>query len=370
MKSNYKRLGDYIREVVEINKNLEVTRLRGISSVYKCLIESKANTIGVDFSSYKILRKGQFSYNPNTARMGDKIPVALNDEEDCIVSKIYPVFEINDENKLNPEYLMMWFRREEFDRYARYMSHGSAREVFSWEEMCNVKIPIPSIEKQKEIVKEYNIILDKIDLNNKLMKNLEDIGMEIYNKLFYNSDDNLNEKRVCSLKDIATITMGQSPEGTSYNNECLGEIFYQGRTDFGFRFPKVTTYTTKPKKMAYEGDILISVRAPVGDLNIATDKCCIGRGIASINSIQDYNSYIFYYLKSQKDKFSISNEEGTIFGSIKKTDLEELKINYCEEKIIEFEKMIKPIDKKIKICSSQNKLLLSIRDLLYAKMIN
>ena len=369
MKSNYKVRGDYIREVNIRNTELKDLDLLGIS-IQKEFIPSIANTIGTDMSKYKIVKKNQFAYGTVTSRNGDKISIALlQNYNEALISQAYISFEVIDEDKLLPEYLMMWFRRPEFDRYARYMSYGSAREVFSWEEMCNVKLPIPSIEKQREIVKEYNTILNRITLNNKLMKKLEDMGVEIYNKLFSDSDNSLNGNNI-KLKDIAIITMGQSPEGSSYNNNCLGEIFYQGRTDFGFRFPNVTTYTTKPKKMSSEGDILISVRAPVGDLNIATDKCCIGRGIASIKSIKGYNSYIFYYLKSLKDNFSISNEEGTIFGSIKRTDLEELEVNYCEEKIIEFERIIRAIDEKIKICSRQNKLLLSIKDLLYAKMID
>lgn len=370
MKSNYKLLGDYIREINVRNTELKDLDLLGIS-IQKEFIPSIANTIGTDMSKYKIVKKNQFAYGTVTSRNGDKISIALlQNHEEALISQAYISFEVIDENKLLPEYLMMWFRRPEFDRYARYMSYGSAREVFSWEEMCSVRLPIPQIEKQRQIVKEYNAVLDRITLNNKLMESLEYMGMEVYKKIFSDCDNNLNEKSILKLKDVAIITMGQSPEGSSYNNDCVGEIFYQGRTDFGFRFPSITTYTTEPKKMAYEGDILISVRAPVGDLNIATHKCCIGRGIASIKSIKGYNSYIFYYLKSLKDKFSISNEEGTIFGSIKKSDLEDLEINYYEEKIIEFENIIMPIDEKIKICSRQNKLLQSIKDLLYAKMIN
>lgn len=369
MKSNYRRIGDYIREVKIRNKDLSITDLRGIN-IDKYFMPSVANTIGTDMSKYKVVKKGQFACNRMHVGRDKRLPIALHKEnESIIVSPAYTVFEIIDESVLDAEYLMMWFSRNEFDRESWFYTDSDVRGGLSLEDFLDIKIPLIPIEKQREIVKEYNTILNKITLNNKLMKKLEYMGMEIYNKLFSDSDNSLNGNNI-KLKDIAIITMGQSPEGSSYNNNCLGEIFYQGRTDFGFRFPNVTTYTTKPKKMSSEGDILISVRAPVGDLNIATDKCCIGRGIASIKSIKGYNSYIFYYLKSLKDNFSISNEEGTIFGSIKRTDLEELEVNYCEEKIIEFERIIMAIDEKIKICSRQNKLLLSIKDLLYAKMID
>lgn len=108
---------------------------------------------------YKIVRNRQFAYGPVTLRNGEKISVALLDESDCIISQSYTVFEITDHEQLLPEYLMMWFRRPEFDRYARYMSHGSVRELFGWKEMCDVKLPIPPIEKQREIVAEYNTIV-------------------------------------------------------------------------------------------------------------------------------------------------------------------------------------------------------------------
>lgn len=178
MKSHYKMLGDYIREVNVRNTELKDLDLLGIS-IQKEFIPSIANTIGTDMSKYKIVKKNQFAYGTVTSRNGDKISIALLQNcNEALISQAYISFEVIDENILLPEYLMMWFRREEFDRYARYMSYGSAREVFSWEEMCNVKLPIPSIEKQREIVKEYNVILNRIRLNeNKInLENLCNIG--------------------------------------------------------------------------------------------------------------------------------------------------------------------------------------------------
>ncbi|NFL38724.1 restriction endonuclease subunit S [Clostridium botulinum] len=367
MKSHYKLLGDYIREVNVRNTELKELDLLGIS-IQKKFIPSIANIIGTDMSKYKIVKKNQFAYGTVTSRNGDKISIALLQNcEEALISQAYISFEVIDENILLPEYLMMWFRREEFDRYARYMSYGSAREVFSWEEMCNVELPVPTIEKQKEIVKEYTTIMNKLKLNNKFMSLLENMAIDIYKDTFLNSN-NIGENNYKKLRDIATITMGQSPDGSSYNNEGRGEVFYQGRTDFGFRYPNATTYTTQSKKIANKDEILISVRAPVGDLNIATEKCCIGRGIASIKSKNGYNSYVFYSLKLFKEKFSVANGEGTIFGSIKKNDLEELDVNYCEKKIIIFEEIVSIIDNKIRICEEQNKILISIKKLLYSKM--
>ena len=171
MRSTYKKLGPYIREVVELNSDLKVELLLGVS-VSKVFIPSIANTIGTDMSRYKIVREKQFAYGPVTSRNSDKVSIALLAEPECIISTSYTVFEIIDLDQLLPEYLMMWFRRPEFDRYARFKSHGSVRELFGWDEVCDVELPIPSIEKQREIVKEYQTIVDRVQLNERLNEKL------------------------------------------------------------------------------------------------------------------------------------------------------------------------------------------------------
>lgn len=183
MRLNYKKLGDYIQQVSVKNSDLKVTNLLGVS-ITKEFISSIANTIGTDMSKYKVVKKGQFTYGATTSRNGDKISIALLEEDEAIVSTAYTVFEVIDEEKLLPEYLMMWFRRVEFDRYARYMSHGSTREVFGWDEMCDVELPVPSIEKQREIVKEYKTIADRVKLNEQLNQKLEETAQAIYKKWF------------------------------------------------------------------------------------------------------------------------------------------------------------------------------------------
>ncbi len=184
MKSNYKSLGQYISEVDIRNINLDNIKLLGVS-IQKVLMPSIANIIGTDMSTYKIIKKNQFAYGPVTSRNGDKISIALLDEyERALISQAYICFEIIDTNILLPEYLMMWLRRPEFDRYARFMSHGSAREIFSWEDMCNIELPVPSITKQREIVKEYNVVVDIISLNNRLIQKLEQTAQAIYKQWF------------------------------------------------------------------------------------------------------------------------------------------------------------------------------------------
>ena len=184
MRVNYKPLGSYIRPVVGRNNDLGDLPLMGLS-ITKKFIPSIANTIGTDMSTYRIIERNQFAYGPVTSRNGDKITIALfNDYEKALISQAYTPFEVNDTNELDPEYLMMWFRRPEFDRYARFMSHGSAREIFGWEEMCNTLLPIPHITKQREIVKEYNVIQNRITLNQQLIQKLEETAQAIYRQWF------------------------------------------------------------------------------------------------------------------------------------------------------------------------------------------
>ena len=183
MRSNYKKLGQYIREVSVKNKDLKVELLLGVS-ITKKFIPSIANTVGTDMSKYKIVKRHQFAYGPVTSRNGEKISVAHLNEEKCLVSTSYTVFEVIDAKELDPEYLMMWFSRSEFDRYARYMSHGTVRELFGWEEMCDVELPVPHIDKQREIVREYNVVNERIALNEQLTQKLENTAQAIYKQWF------------------------------------------------------------------------------------------------------------------------------------------------------------------------------------------
>lgn len=182
MKSNYRKLGEYIQQVDVRNAEGKKENLLGVS-VQKVFIPSIANTVGTDFTKYKVVKKGQFTYIPDTSRRGDKIGIALLEEyEEGLVSNVYTVFEIINENELLPKYLMLWFNRPEFDRYARFKSHGSVREVMDWEEMCNVELPVPDIRKQREIVNSYKVISDRIELKQKINDNLVDVGVSSIQK--------------------------------------------------------------------------------------------------------------------------------------------------------------------------------------------
>lgn len=210
-KENYRRLGDYIREVDVRNRDLEVKELLGVS-ISKEFIPSIANTIGTDMSSYKVVEPLQFAYGPVTSRNGDKVSIALyTGKGKIIISQAYTVFEVKNQDELLPEYLVMWFRRPEFDRYARFKSHGSAREIFSWEEMCDVFLPIPPIEQQRKIVTEYETVSRRIRLNEQMITRLEETAQALYHKMFVDGIDkeNLPEGwRMGMLGEIATVKSG------------------------------------------------------------------------------------------------------------------------------------------------------------------
>ena len=218
---HYQRLGDHIREVNIRNRDLRVTKLVGLT-IDKAFIPSVANVIGTDMSTYKIVERGQFAYGPFTSRNGDKVSIALlGDCDTDIISQAYTVFEVIDTDKLLPEYLMMWFRRPEFDRYARFHSHGSAREVFDWEEMCDVRLPVPPIERQREIVAEYETLTRRIHLNEQIIQRLEDTAQALYRNTFiYNIDkQNLPPGWPLSpLGEICKVKYGKAHDGIPEGN--------------------------------------------------------------------------------------------------------------------------------------------------------
>ena len=184
MRSNYKKIGDSIQLVDERNKGLKVKQLLGLS-ISKQFIPSVANIIGTDMENYKIIRKNQFACSTMQVRRDKKMPVALLQEVDeAIISQAYPIFEVRDEKELLPEYLMMWFTRSEFDREACFNAVGGVRGSLEWEDFTDMQLPIPSITKQREIVKEYNVIQNRIALNQKLIQKLEETAQAIYKQWF------------------------------------------------------------------------------------------------------------------------------------------------------------------------------------------
>lgn len=276
----------------------------------------------------------------------------------------------------------------------RYISKTStAVPIINKSDFSKEELILPSLKEQKAIADTLSSLDDKIELNNKINENLEEQAQAIFKHWFVDfefPDENGNpykssggemveselgmipkEWGVCVLDEIANITMGQSPKGTTYNELGEGVVFYQGRTDFTGRFPERRLYTTDPKRIASRGDILMSVRAPVGDINIANEDCCIGRGLCSLSSKSNMNSYLLYTLLKLKDQYNIYNGEGTVFGSINQKDLKGLKVVKPIEKLIEkYEELVSPMDSKYWVLDKENRALTEIRDTLLPKLMS
>lgn len=228
---------------------------------------------------------------------------------------------------------------------------------------ARISIDLPSLDKQAKVVAILDAIFEKRLINNQINGYLEELADTLFQDMLASQADN------ATLADVASVTMGQSPAGASYNEKGVGTVFYQGRGEFGWRFPTQRLFTTAPKRMAAANDVLMSVRAPVGDLNVAYEDCCIGRGLAAISS--DHHSFCLYLMRSLKRKLDAFNGEGTVFGSINGKTLKGLPVYAPPASAIEaFEAKASPIDKLISTNEAENRKLEKIRDALLPKLMS
>lgn len=380
--TNYKRLGDYIQPVDERNRALEDLPLMGLS-ITKEFIPSIANTIGTDMSTYRIIERNQFAYGPVTSRNGDKITIALFDDyEGALISQAYIPFKVKDTNELNPEYLMMWFRRPEFDRYARFKSHGSAREVFDWEEMCNVELPVPPIEKQREIVAEYNAVQKKIDLNNQLIQKLEETAQAIYKQWFVEGIDLENLPEGWSLTEIrsfGSVITGKTP--SSENPEDFGnEMLFITPGDFR-NYNKFALYAERglskkgyPKlknKILPKGSVIVTcIGSDMGKTVLAFTDCITNQQMNSIVVNETcYSDYLYYSLKKITDEIKAIALGGSTMPILSKSDFEKIElIKPKNDILLEFERVMKPINDGCVLYSKENKKLIELKELLLSRL--
>ena len=272
--------------------------------------------------------------------------------------------EIN-ESLAIPKFLYYFLSLTDLYHY----NEGTTIPSLRTETLNQLEIKLPPLETQKKIVAVLSALDDKIELNNAINKNLEEQAQTIYKNMFV--DHSNPAWRRGTLSDIAEIIMGQSPNGKSYNNIGQGMIFFQGRTDFGFRFPAIRMFTTEPKRIAKKGDVLFSVRAPVGDYNIALSNCCIGRGLAALSAKNNSQSFLFYTMFHLKQQIDIYNGQGTVFGAINQQELKKIEVVIPEQSLInEFEEIVSPMDSIIQNISLENKNLGELRDALLPKLMS
>lgn len=296
----------------------------------------------------------------------------------------------NNSSELFMHYVFTYIKRA-----IQNAASGSIQDNINIDFLTNLNFKIPKKETQDIIAKVLSDLDAKIELNNKINAALEAMAKTLYDYWFVQFDfPDANGKpyktsggkmvyneelkreiplgwEVVDLSNIANITMGQSPPGESYNEEKNGTVFYQGCTDFGNRFPTIRKYTTSPTRFAKQGDILLSVRAPVGTMNISKEDCCIGRGLASLNSKDNCIAYLFGVMVNLKQIFDRRNVNGTTFGSITKDDLFSLKvIKPSKEILLDFDKIVNPCFEKQNKLEEENQELASLRDWLLPMLMN
>ena len=300
-------------------------------------------------------------------------------------------WSIINKQKVAPYYLYNYLKALNFNN----LYTGSTLPSMTNSAYYSIPINLPSLDNQNQIAFIFKIIDKKIELNNKINYELENFAKTLYDYWFVQFDfPDENERpykssggtmvyneilkreipigwEVIALSDIANITMGQSPSGSSYNTTGQGMPFHQGCANFGDKFPIAEQYTTEPSRMANVGDFLVSVRAPVGSLNIAIEKCCIGRGLAAINSKTNDNEYLYQILQNFKNQFELRNSTGTTFGSITKDDLFSLLVIKPKDNVLESYKQIcQSLSQEQYNLFLENYKLTKIRDYLLPMLMN
>lgn len=255
------------------------------------------------------------------------------------------------------------------DRAIKSMVGSSGRQRVQFDVVQNISLEIPDLGTQKKIGSILKSLDDKIALNTAINQNLQAQARALFQHMIIdNADDSWTPG---TLSDIAVITMGQSPKGASYNEDGVGTVFFQGRAEFGFRFPSRRLYTTDPKRMARENDALMSVRAPVGDMNVAYEDCCIGRGLGAIRSKDGHQSFVFYTMLALREQLNVFNGEGTVFGSINRDALNTMPVDIPPQKIMEkFEDIVAPMDVAIRNNHDEICRLQALRDSLLPRLIS
>lgn len=378
----YKRLGEYIEPVDERNSKLEIKLSQGICNE-KYFQDPRQ--VAENSAADKIVRRGYFAYNRATTRNGEKISIAYREGPDCTVSSAYQVFRIKDEEKLNPKYLLMWYKRPDFDKYARFRSHGSAHEFFEYEEMCNVRIPLPSIERQREIVAEYETLTNRIRLNNQMIQHLEATAQALYRKTFVDHIDkeNLPEGwNFSTLGEVFDITIGRTPPRAE-------EKWFCRETDKENNFPWVSiadmnngmyVLDTRERLTKEAVDwfkipivppqsVLLSFKMTVGRVCITTETTLSNEAIAHFvfKDNTQIREYLYMFLKNidYKTIGSTSSITEAINTNMIKTMLIIMPSDDVTQK---FHEQLLPVFSAIYLKQKENEKLTELQSLLLARM--
>lgn len=328
-----------------------------------------------------VLATRQQSDNLPILAMPAIIPASLKAKKIIYGTNLY---KVENHSEVTNDFLFWQLKTPDYIDYISSVKTGSVVRMVTKKNVEDYVFRCPPKEVRDRISKLLWGLDRKIELNNKINADLEEMAQAIFKNWFVDFEPFKNGKfvdselgmipegwKVGTLADIAEITMGQSPAGNSLNENREGMIFYQGSSDFGFRFPSIRVFTTEPKRLAVANSVLFSVRAPVGDINVAKEECCIGRGVASIKSKYGHDSYLFYTMKSLHKLFDSFDGEGTVFGSINKKTLSAIQILLPSDGIVEqFNNIASSFDDRIRSLSDENSRLSLLRDTLLPRLMS
>lgn len=374
-RSDYKRLGDYIREVDVRNRDLAVTNLLGLSMT-KQFRPSTSNIVGVDLSKYKVVNNNVFAFGPMSVIRVHKVPIALNETDSpIIVSPAYITFESIDEDLLNPQYLMMWFRRAEFDRYADFKSDSSVRGGYNWDELCETMVCIPSIERQRAMVAEYETLSRRIDLNRSMIAQLEATAQTLYRKMFVDDIDPEHLPagwRVGALTDIATYMNGTACQKYTAKSKKILPVLKIRELSQGFCDQNSDFVDTSISKdfIVNNGDVIFSWSASLFIDIWCGNKCALNQHLFKVTS-EAYPKW-FYFLWTHshiKEWTRIISAKATSMGHIKREDLENAPVIIPTENVLKsLDVYMHPIFDLYVHKKKETLLLTELQSLLLAKM--
>lgn len=393
---SYKILGDYIRKVDNKNKDLKVLNLQGLSMT-KEFRKSTSNIVGTDLSKYKIVKQGQFCCDFMSVIRVHKLPVVLNDlGEDVIISPAYIVFEVINTSVLLPEYLMLWFRRSEFDRYADFRCDSSIRGGFQWEELCEVELPIPSIEKQREMVAQYEAVANKIKVNEAICEKLEATAQTLYKHWFVDFEFPNEEGKPYKSSGGAMVfneeLEKEIPEGweVDYINQYVklsqGLAINASTQHYvqkhGIPLLRITDLINNTKHIfisdkvdknviASESDIIVTRTGQVG-LVFRNKTGVVYNNCFKVHPKDNLNPEVLYWFLKTSEMFHIMNYLAS--GSSAQLDLTHKQfytikyLNAVDKIQNKFEKVVKPIGSKIDVLDKQNQKLTQLQSLLLSRL--
>ena len=379
MGTEFHRLGDYIREVNVRNRELKVTRLVGLT-IDKAFIPSVANVIGTDLSNYKVIRREQFACSLMQVSRDGRMPVAMFEEDDAIMSPAYPMFEVVDKTKLLPQYLMMWFSRSEFDREASYYAVGGVRGSLTWEDFCNMKLPVPSIERQREIVSEYETLTRRIRLNEQMIEKLEATAQALYRHTFVDNIDKQNLPQGWRFATIGEVCETQYGYTETATQEKVGPKFLRitdivNNLDWS-KVPYCHISDKDYKKYKLEiGDIVVSrTGANIGwakQIKGNIPDSVFASFLIRIKVTDATLQWLIGYLVESSDfkTFVAANQQGSAQPQANANVLAKYPILIPnKETLQQYNMQIQPINRYVCIIEKENTIINELQSLLLSKM--